>query len=211
MKGGGLKGTVISSRSGAAVYNCSMSLKEKGHAEDVSRAVNILSRIVNNWTGMTDETKGLVVVPTEMNLRSNIMGHYANAEMLLSIRYSDTEQMQQIDKKIRSSLTARERKILRFQIDGGIRRPPMNRDEAVAGLFETVKRIGQTLDIRIVEDHRWSSADICFAPAGTPMIDGMGPIGTKIKGSDEYILRHSLLERSALLALTLLEIGLEKN
>jgi D-alanine-D-alanine ligase len=211
LKGGGLEGTVISSRSGAAVYNCSMSLKEKGHAEDVSRAVHILSRVVNSWTGMTDETRGLVVVPTEMHLQSNIMGHYANADTLLSIRYSDIEQMQQLDKKIRSSVTAKERGIIRFQIDGGIRRPPMNKSEEITRLFETIKRIGQTLDIRVVEDHRWSSADICFAAAGTSMIDGMGPIGTKVKGSDEYILRHSLLERSALLALTLLEIGLEKN
>ncbi|MBN2319919.1 MAG: M20/M25/M40 family metallo-hydrolase [Acidobacteria bacterium] len=211
LKGGGLEGTVISSRSGAAVYSCSMSMKEKGHAEDVSRAVNILSKIVSNWTGMTNEAKGLVVVPTEMNLQSNIMGHYANADILLSIRFGDIEQMQQIDKKIRGSITAKDRKIIRFQIEGGIRRPPMNRNEAVSSLYETIKKIGHKLDIRVLEDHRWSSADICFAGSGKPMIDGMGPLGTRVRGRDEYILRHSLLERSALLALTLLEIGMEKN
>lgn len=211
LKGGGLEGTVVSSRSGAAVYNCSMSMKEKGHAEDVSRAVNILSKIMNNWTGMTDEAKGLVVVPTEITLQSNIMGHYANADILLSIRFSDMDQMSRVDKKIHSSLTAKERSIIRFQIEGGIRRPPMNKNEAINSLYEKISKIGRTLDIRVMETHRWSSADICFTAPGTSMIDGMGPIGTKIKGSEEYILRHSLLERSALLALTLLEIGLEKN
>jgi len=211
MKGGGLDGTIVSSRSGAAVYNCSMSMKENGHAEDVSRAVHILSKIVNNWTAMTNESKGLVAVPTEMNLRSNIMGHYANADIVLSIRFGDIDQMNTIDKKIRSSMTAKDRGIIYFQIEGGIRRPPMNKTEAIDGFYDIIQKIGQTLDVRIIEEHRWGSADICFAGSRKPMIDGMGPLGTKTKGRDEYILRHSLLERSALLALTLMEIGLEKD
>jgi D-alanine-D-alanine ligase len=188
-----------------------MSLKGKGRAESVSQAVNIIYRIVNSWTSMTDESKGLLAVPTEMNLQSNIMGYYANAEIGLSVRFSDVEQMKKIDKKILNSVTAKDRKIIRFQIDGGVRRPPMNKSERINDFFEIIKNIGQTLDVRILEEHRWSSADICFADPDKPMIDGMGPLGTRVKGGDEYVLRHSLLERSALLALTLMEIGLEKN
>jgi len=211
MKGGGLDGTVVTSRSGAAVYSGSMSMKAKGHAEDVAKAVNILSKIITGWTAMTNESEGLVASPTEMNLQSNIMEHYANADIVFSIRFGDMEQMNTIDKKIRHPLSTRESKIIRFQVEGGIRRPPMNRTDAISGFYETIREIGQTLDIRVVEEHRWSSADICFAGPGKAMVDGMGPLGTKSRGRDEYILRHSLLERSALLALTLLEIGLEKN
>ena len=87
----------------------------------------------------------------------------------------------------------------------------MNSSEEIKNLYQIIKKISQKLDVRVIEEHRWSSADICFADPDKPMVDGFGPLGTKIKGSDEYILRHSLLERSALLALTLLEIGLEKN
>lgn len=211
LKGGGLDGTVVSSRSGAAVYNCSMSLKEGRHAEDVSKAANIFSKIVNNWTSMTDESKGLVVAPTEISLRSNIMEHYANADTQLSIRFSDLDQMNEIDGKIRKSITARERNTIRFQVEGGIRRPPMNKTEKIENFYNVIKRIGQTLDIRVQQEHRWSSADICFAGSLKPMVDGMGPLGTKTRGRDEYILKHSLFERSALLALTLLEIGSERN
>lgn len=211
LKGGGLSGTVITSRSGAAVYTCTMSLKEKGNAEDVSKAVNILSKIISGWTAMTNESNGLVVVPTEMELRSNIMGHYANADISLSIRFHDLEQMQKVDEKIRTSLTKKDHDIMRFQIEGGIRRPAMNKSEEIKNFYNVIKNISQKLDIRIIEDHRWSSADICFVDTDQPKIDGMGSLGTKIKGMDEYILRHSLLERSALLAMTLQEIGLEKN
>ncbi len=211
LKGGGLDGTVVSSRSGAAVYNCTMSLKEKGRAEDVAKAMRTLSKILNSWTSMTKESQGLVVAPTEINLKSNIMGHYANADISLSIRFSDTDQMNQVDKKIRGSVTAKELSLINFQIEGGIRRPPMKSSEEIKQLFEVVRTISQTLDIRVIEEHRWGSADICFVGSGKSMIDGMGPLGTKVKREDEYILSHSLFERSALLALTLLEIGMEKE
>jgi D-alanine-D-alanine ligase len=211
LKGGGLAGTIVSSRSGSAVYNCTMSLKKKGHAENVSKAVNILSKIINTWTAMTDESKGLVVVPTDMQLKSNIIDHSANADINLSIRFSDMEQMREVDAKIKRSVTARDRGIIHFQIEGGIRRPAMNGSEEIDSLYNTVKTISQGLDIRVVEEHRWSSADICFVDSGKSMVDGIGPLGTKIRGKEEYILSHSLLERSALLALTLLEVGLEKN
>lgn len=211
LKGGGLDGTIVTSRSGAAVYNCSMSLREKGHAEDVSKAVNIFSKVVGGWTAMTNESKGLVVVPTDIQLKSNIMGHFANADIGLSVRFHDLEQMHKVDEKIKSTITKKDIKMLRFQIEGGIRRPAMNKSESIENLYQIIKRISQKLDVRTIEEHRWSSADICFTENNIPMVDGMGPLGNKVKGRDEYILRHSLLERSALLALTLLEIGLDKK
>jgi D-alanine-D-alanine ligase len=87
----------------------------------------------------------------------------------------------------------------------------MNSSKEIKKFYQIIKKISQKLDVRVIEEHRWSSADICFVESDKPMVDGLGPLGTKIKGTDEYILRHSLLERSALLAMSLLEIGLEKN
>lgn len=211
LKGSGLNGTVVTSRSGASVYNCTMSLKEEARAEDVSKSVNVISKILNNWTAMTNEANGLVVVPTDVQLKSNIMGHYANADISLSVRFNDLNAMQQIDERIKQTISKKDHDMLRFQIEGGIRRPSMKNTEQIKNFYQIIKKIGQKLDIRILEEHRWSSADICFADDDKPMVDGIGPLGNKVKGRDEYILRHSLLERSALLALTLLEIGMEKN
>jgi D-alanine-D-alanine ligase len=211
LKGSGLNGTIVTSRSGAAVYNCTMGLKDKGRAEDVSKAVNVLSKIMNNWTAMTDEANGLVVVPTDVQLKSNIMGHYANADINLSIRFNDISSMEKIDHKIKQSVSKKDHGMLLFQIEGGIRRPAMKNTEQVINFYQIIKKIAQNLDIRVLEEHRWSSSDICFADDDKPMVDGMGPLGSKVKGRDEYILRHSLLERSALLALTLHEIGMEKK
>lgn len=159
---------------------------------------------------MTKESQGLVIVPTEINLKSNLMGHYANADISLSIRFSDMDQMNKVDNKIRNSMMVNDHGLINFQIEGGIRRPVMNSSEAIKRLFEVIRTISQTLDIRVIEEHRWGSSDICFVDSSKSMVDGIGPLGTMAKRGDEYILSHSLLERSALLALTLLEIGMEK-
>jgi D-alanine-D-alanine ligase len=211
LKGGGLEGTVVSSRSGAAVYNCTMNLKEMGRAEDVARAMHTLSKILHNWTSLTKESEGLVVVPTDINLKSNILGYYANADISLGVRFSDMDQMNKIDKKIRKPIAAKDLGLINLQIDGGIRRPAMNSSEAIKKLFEVIRKISKNLDIRVIEEHRWGSSDICFVDSSKAMVDGMGPLGTKTKKGEEYILSHSLFERSALLALTLLEIGMEKE
>jgi hypothetical protein len=70
-----------------------------------------------------------------------------------------------------------------------------------------MKKIAEQLDIRLLEEHRWSSADICFVDKNIPVIDGLGPVGDKSSNKTGYILRHSLLERAALLAMALQELS----
>ena len=47
------------------------------------------------------------------------------------------------------------------------------------------------------------SADICLIDENNFMIDGLGPVGIKPPNGSEFILRHSILERAALLAMSL--------
>ena len=77
-------------------------------------------------------------------------------------------------------------------------------------LYQKIKAIADSLDIRLLEEHRWSSADI--SQVENPcIIDGLGPIGIKPQKSPEYILSYSLTERMALLTKTLIEIGTESS
>ena len=79
----------------------------------------------------------------------------------------------------------------------------MLRTEGVEKLWQRIKSVATELDIRLLEEHRWSSADVCFVNNGKPVIDGMGAIGGESYAKDEFILRHSLLERATLLAMVL--------
>ncbi|GAI04339.1 unnamed protein product [marine sediment metagenome] len=73
--------------------------------------------------------------------------------------------------------------------------------------WNAVKQISSKLDIRITKEHRWSTSDICFVEGEKHVLDGFGPIGQKEQDRSEYILRHSMLERALLIAMTLKEIS----
>jgi D-alanine-D-alanine ligase len=98
----------------------------------------------------------------------------------------------------------------RIEIEGSVRRPPMVRNEPVEKIWTRIKSLADKLDYRLVEEHRWSSADICFVDSEKPRIDGLGAIGTDRIDEDEFILRHSLLERATLLAMLLYDLSKEK-
>jgi D-alanine-D-alanine ligase len=75
-------------------------------------------------------------------------------------------------------------------------------DESQA-FYDEVKTIAKTIDVRVLSKHRWSSSDICHIQKNVPRVDGLGPIGEFLPSANERILRHSLIERSLLLALIL--------
>ena len=209
LQGVSLNGGVITSRSGAAVFSCFMNLIKNEKAEDVAWAMGVFANVISALTDLTDTAGGLVVSPWKTDMRSNITEHYAHGEVRLSIRFNSPEQVELIDRRIKKVIPKKYLKILDFQFEGGIRRPPMERTEKVDALWTVIKKIAEELDIRLLEEHRWSSADICFVDGNIPVIDGLGPVGDKSLNRTEYILRHSLLERAALLAMTIRELSVK--
>lgn len=207
LQGASQSGGVITSRSGAAVYSCFMNLIKTEKAEDVAQAMGFFARVINSLTELTDTEKGLVVSPWKTDMKSNITDNYAHGEVKLSVRFNDPDQAKSINTRIKKLLNKKILKLVDFQFEGGIRRPPMERNENVERLWNTFKKIAEKLDIRLLEEHRWSSADICFVDRAIPVIDGMGPVGGKSMNKTEFILRHSLLERSALLAMAIWELS----
>lgn len=206
LSGASLGGGIVTSRSGAAVYSFFMNLIQGKDAEDVAWAMGFFAHTIYALTQLTDTASGLVVSPWKVDMKSNIMDHYAHGEGRLSIRYNHSWQVENIDKRLEKIVPRKFLKKLDFQFEGGIRRPPMERTAGVEKLWQLLKSLAQVLDIRVLEEHRWSSADICFLENELPVIDGLGPVGDKPLNNTEYILRHSLLERTTLLAMALREL-----
>lgn len=203
LSGASLDGTVITSRSGAAVYNCQMNLVNANNAGSVAKAIASFSHHLASLTKLSSEADGVVVVPRDVRMQSGIATPFAHCEASLSLRFNDQEQAEAFDQKIRQIVKKMNTKKYSFQIEGGIRRSPMVSNERTKKLYQRVKDIGNRLDIRVLEEHRWSSSDICSVNQDIARIDGLGPIGDVPHEHEEYILRHSLLDRAALLALLL--------
>ena len=92
---------------------------------------------------------------------------------------------------------------VKIHISGVVRRDPMVRNQGTEELFNRAKKIGDRLDVRILDSHRWHSSHICFVESDIPKLDGLGPIGDAPPDGKEYIFRYSLLDRATLIALLL--------
>lgn len=202
--GGGQNGSMVTSRSGAAVYKCVLNLVEES-ADKVARSSVQFSKLVSAWCNLSLDNERLVIAPSNSSFTSNIMYPYAHGEVRLSVRFNDINIFNEVDSKIVQTLPTKLLKGLEWQIVGGLRRPPMEESENGIAFWNKVKEIATSLDIRITKEHRWSSSDICFVnSAAQNVIDGFGPVGEHTHMGSEYILTHSLQERALLLTMTLL-------
>ena len=81
-------------------------------------------------------------------------------------------------------------------------RPPMVTTEQNRELFNIAEEAGEMLDISVVEEFRSGGSDAnIIASAGTPVIDGLGPIGLHDHSDREYMIKNSLPDRTKLLVL----------
>jgi D-alanine-D-alanine ligase len=206
LHGAFLNGGLVTSRSGAALYRCEMNLQKSTDASQVAEASRQFNALVSSWTEFSDADRGLVIAPHKMQLNSNITEPYSHGSVTLSVRFNNMAQMDDIDSQIRKLVPKKAKSNIVYQFDGGVRRPSMVRTDQVAAIWKNIKQVAEKLDINLREEHRWSSADICFISEDKYMIDGLGPVGIKPSNGAEFILRHSILERAALLAISLTEL-----
>jgi glutamate carboxypeptidase len=94
------------------------------------------------------------------------------------------------------------------EVHPGSRRPPKPLDAAALTLFGLVRKAGEDLGISVA----WrDTGGVCdgnnIAAAGVPVVDTMGVRGGSIHSSDEFVLLHSLHERAALSAVTMLRLA----
>ncbi len=86
------------------------------------------------------------------------------------------------------------------------RRPPMPASEGNRALYRIARAQAEMLGIEVEEEHRAGVSDAnLIAAEGTPVLDGLGPVGELDHSDREYILADTLVGRCQLLALTLVE------
>lgn len=210
LHGGNTSGSLTTSRCGSAKYSCQMNLHSSETSEKVAHAASAFTKLVQNWCDLSVDDDSLVIAPQEMNLQSNIMQSYCNGAVKLNIRFNKLDQFKQVETKIKKLLPKRRLgKLVRFQLDGGLMRPPMEENLKTQLLFNFIKDFANQIDVRISKEHRWDSSDICSIEKPVYMIDGFGPLGQNYPKQSEFIFTHSIQERALLLALTI--NGLYKN
>jgi glutamate carboxypeptidase len=128
---------------------------------------------------------------------ANVVAAGARAEV--DVRFSTLEEARRIEDAMRGLQPFDSRASLK--VSGGINRPPLERTEAVATLYEKARRVASEFDFELGETSVGGASDGNFAAAHcAAVLDGLGVEGDGAHASHEHIDADRLVPRAAFLA-----------
>jgi len=97
----------------------------------------------------------------------------------------------------------------RLELGGGWTRPPLERSEGAAKLFERAREYGRELGLELDEESSSGGSDGNLIGAlGVPVLDGLGAEGAGAHSTDEHVELESIPVRAQLLSQMLRDPGL---
>ena len=201
--GTGLEGRLKTARKGVGAYNVKVTGKASHAGVDFeagASAILELARQIERIAGFTNLAKGITVNPGVISggTRSNVVAAEARAEV--DIRIARAKDEAPLDKKFRALRAVDKR--CAITLDGGLNRPPMERTQAIRGLFQTARGLAAQIGVDLAESATGGGSDGNFTAAlGIPTLDGLGGVGEGAHASHESILVDRIADRTALLAM----------
>jgi D-alanine-D-alanine ligase len=207
LSGSSKKGGLVLSRSGSATYQFDSKLIDKESAENISSMAMNFSKTIAAITDLSRNDNENVIAPYDIQFTSSIFKKYAHGSAGISLRFNSKEELELTEQKIKKIITAQKRnKKIKIQFEGGQKRPAMPLTKETENFYKQIFTLTKKIDVRVTKEHRWSSSDICHISNNLHKIDGLGPVGEYLPSNNERIIRHSIIERSLLLALIISEI-----
>lgn len=206
--GTGLDGKLKTARKGVGNYTVSIEGKASHAGVDFENGVNAIveaARQVERIAGFTDIKRGITVNPGIISggTRTNVVP--AHARIDVDIRAARTKDAAALDKKFRALRPIDRR--CKVRVEGGLNRPPMERNKSILSLFATARKIAAELGVSVEETLSGGGSDGNFTAAlGVPTLDGIGGVGEGAHAVNESILTHRIADRTALLTGLLAEL-----
>src|SRR6185436_18231446 len=162
-------------------------------------AVLELARQTIRLHELNDPSSGTNVTVTIFNggTFSNVVPAEARAEV--DLRFASLNAGRHVESEVLNLKPVDDR--ARLRITGGINRPPLQRTEKVAGLYEHARHLASLLNFDLGEASVGSGSDGNFAGAlGVPVLDGLGIEGDGAHAEHEHIIVDNIATRGAMLA-----------
>lgn len=122
-----------------------------------------------------------------------------HAEMLVDMRFTSQAEAARLVEMVESLQPVQQG--IRLLVEGGIGRPPMERDARMVRTFAQCARLSGQLGLPVAEELAGEGSDANFTAAlGIPTLDGLGARGEGMHADDEHVVITSLPRRAALLA-----------
>jgi glutamate carboxypeptidase len=161
-------------------------------------AVLELARQTVRLHELNDPANGTNVTVTVVRggTHSNVVPAEAKAEV--DMRFTSLAAGLRVESEVRTSQPIDSR--ARLVIKGGINRPPLERTEKVAQLYQRARHLATLLDFDLGEASVGGGSDGNFAGAlGVPVLDGLGIEGDGAHAEHEHIIVDNIATRGALL------------
>lgn len=147
---------------------------------------------------LSDLPNGTSVSVTQMQagVASNVIPPLS--EIVVDVRFSLMHEFERVDYAVNDILPS----VMgaKINIEGGLLRPPMERDEQMIAAFKQAKQIADDLGMTIGEAYTGGISDgNLTAHIGVPTLDGLGPEGEGQHAIHEHVLVRSIPRRAALL------------
>jgi glutamate carboxypeptidase len=98
-----------------------------------------------------------------------------------------------------------------LHVQGGFGRPPMERTPRNRRLWETARKLGARIGAKLEEGTAGGASDGNATSLFASTLDGLGTVGGGAHARHEFVYVDKMVERSALLALLLMEPSSEKR
>lgn len=208
LEAGGMQGKIVTGRKGRLELKLS-ARGRAGHAAQVvegkKSAILDLAHVIIELEGLNGRFPGVSV-----NIGQTAGGIVPNsvpeeAWAAVDVRSPTTEGFAFFHSCLDDLLKRRQGEGMVLKAEVVEQVPIMEATEQNKALFNIIAGEASRLDIPVVEQFRAGASDAnTIAEAGTPVVDGLGPVGRHDHSDREYLVRESLYTRSALFALSLL-------
>lgn len=177
--------------------------------EKGASAILELSHLIQRMFALNDPERGVTVnVGTiDGGLRTNVIAPLSQAS--IDVRILHAEDGPRVERAILALEPTTEG--TRLEIRGGIDRLPLERTHRNRRLWHLAQRAAYDLGLEIDEGVSGGGSDGNITSLHCATLDGLGPVGDGAHAAHENVLVESLPERTALLAMLLLEPALGRK
>ena len=195
-------GRVKTARKGTGLFTieaCGIAAHAGLEPEKGASAILEIAKQIERLHAMNDPSRGITVNVgvVQGGTRSNVVAASARAE--IDVRFNTAEEARLLEEEILGAQSFDER--VKLSVKGSINRPPLERTEKVAALFELARKVAATLDFELGEAAVGGASDGNFAAAlDVAVLDGLGIDGDGAHATHEHIVTRDIARRGALLA-----------
>lgn len=206
----GAEGKLKTSRKGVGRFTIDVYGKAAHAGLDPQAGVSAileLSFIIQQLFALNDEERGVTVnVGTiDGGLRPNVVAPHSRAVVDVRVRtQADGERIAQAIHALQPQTPG-----ITLDIEGAIGRPALEATPRNQTLWQLATKLGTEIDVELEEDLAGGGSDGNTTSLYTATLDGLGPVGDGAHAHHEFLYLDKTVERTALLALLLLEPPLD--